>query len=66
MTNQNHPKYPEMMQKFRIIANEQMREMLDAYENPRFKADNMERKIRQKYNQKIKDLRKEYSFLFED
>ena len=66
MINKNHHKYPEAMQKVRDIAKEEKKEMLEAYKNPRFHLDNMERKIREKYNKKIKELQKEYSFLFED
>ena len=65
MINQDHPKYPEMMQKFHEIAEEEKKEMLETYQNPNFHADKMERKIRDKYKQKIKDLQKEYSFLFQ-
>lgn len=66
MINKEHPKYSEALQKVKDIAEEEKKEMLEAYENPRFRIDNMERKIREKYKQKIKDLQKEYSFLFED
>ena len=53
------------MKKFELILDEEEKEILEAYKNPRFHLDNMERKIREKYKQKIKDLQKEYSFLFE-
>ena len=64
MINKNHEKYPEDIKKCKIIAEQQQKD-LDAVEITRA-FDGPETAIYKKYAKKIKELQKEYSFLFEE
>jgi septation ring formation regulator EzrA len=64
MINKNHAKYSEYIEKCKIIAEQQEKE-LDAVEKTRG-FDGPETAIYKKYAKKLKELQKEYSFLFEE
>ena len=65
MVNKNHEKYSEYIEKCKLIAEEQKSE-LDAVKIECHCFDGPETAIYKKYAKKLKELQKEYSFLFEE
>lgn len=65
MINKNHARYPEYIEKCKIIAEQQEKE-LDAVEIDHYQFDGPTTAIYKKYAKKLKELQKEYSFLFEE
>ena len=63
MIDKNHEKYSEYIEKCKIIAEQQEKE-LDSVEINRHQFDGPTTAIYQKYAKKLKSLKKEYSFLF--
>lgn len=63
MINKNHEKYSEYIEKCKIIAEQQEKD-LDTVEINRHQFDGPTTAIYKKYAKKFKDLQKEYSFLF--
>lgn len=67
MINKNHPQYVEYITKCTKIADDGEKEIEEARKNdPDFKVKGLETKIRKSYLAKIKDIKQEYSFLFQD
>ena len=65
MINKHHKKYSEYIEKCKIIAEQQEKE-LDSVKINRHQFDGPTTAIYKKYAKKIKELQKEYSFLFEE
>ena len=65
MINKNHEKYSEYLEKCKIIAEQQEKE-LDSVEINRHQFDGPTTAIFKKYAQMLKSIQKEYSFLFKE
>ena len=65
MINKNHEKYSEYIEKCKIIAEQQEKE-LDSVEINRHQFDGPTTAIFKKYAKMLKSIQKEYSFLFKE